>query len=168
VDTAKRTEKVPQAGPKAFYGVAMHFPHAIAVVIPSPLLPRMTHRCVTPAALGNPCIGRRFIGVDGGIGAGLALQQGLDGRLLGIIADDQTNPAGFPSHDTQNRRAVILHSSDAPPFVGPTTRRVGRVSVRRSLLFSILEHLVALHCLIRQKVIGDLFQPHLLEAMTPP
>lgn len=55
MNTAKGPQKVTQTGPDAFHGVAMNFPDAIAIIIPSPFFLRgclkITDSLVTIKAL---------------------------------------------------------------------------------------------------------------------
>ncbi len=138
MNTAKGPQKVTQTGPDAFHSVAMNFPDAIAIIIPSPFFLRMTDRAVPPTGFSHSMIGVTLIGVEGGGRRGLVFDFRLNGVLGGISAHGQPNLTSFPPDQPQNRGAVIGQRPFTGSFVGPAAGWVGRVRMFAALFARVI------------------------------
>lgn len=57
MDPPKRTEEIPQSRPDPFQRIAVHFSHAIAIIISGILPVRMTHRVMSSARFADMGVG---------------------------------------------------------------------------------------------------------------
>ena len=144
----------------------MNFADAIVIIIPGIFANRMAHCAVSAAGAGDVIVGTTLVGVEGGGGFSLGFNLGLDGDLLGIVADFEPNLTRLPTDKSQNGGTVIGHRPFSAAFVGATARWVIRVIVFAALFSSILKHFIGFCHRIRQAGVHLMRQSQLLQSMS--
>jgi hypothetical protein len=64
MDASKRPEENPQPGPGPFHGIAVHFSHAISIVVAGILSLGMTHSVMRTSRFAHMIIGRGLVRIN--------------------------------------------------------------------------------------------------------
>ena len=104
----------------------MDFAEPIAVVVAGILPVTAANGPVQP---GNTPIGRTLVAVERRLRIGGGLDLRLYGGLFGVDANFEAKLAAFSPDQAQYRRAVVSKGAPSASLVGPSTRRIRRISV---------------------------------------
>ena len=64
MDTTKRPEEISQPRPDPFHSIAVHFSHAISIVVSGILPVRMTHGVMSTPRFAHMVVGRGLVRID--------------------------------------------------------------------------------------------------------
>jgi hypothetical protein len=139
-EATEQAQEIAAAGPNAFHGIVMDFANTITIIIARPLAApwRMANRLVRTACGSKVLIRRPFIGVDDRAGARMSDHEWFQRGPISPFTEAQADRGTAPPDDSDNRRTIAGPSSVAARLVGPTMRRVSRISVFAAFLASIL------------------------------
>src|SRR5438270_729725 len=104
----------------------MHFPYAITVVIPCPLVLAVTNRPVRALDL---IVALPFIGVTSGLWLGVVMHMLVQSLAAGMRAHAQAALPALPANRANHRWPVIFIGAVTAPLVGSTPRRIKRIAV---------------------------------------
>jgi len=123
---AKGAQEVAHRRPQALDGVDVHFPNAVVVVIPRPLLAAMTDRSV--AAL-DMIVARPLIRMTACGRAGEGVDMATQGRPIRRLPYPQPAAARAAAHRPHHRGPIGLISALPLALVGPAPGRIAGIGV---------------------------------------
>ena len=139
VNTAKRTKEITSGRPHAFHRVGVDFADTVAIIIACPFVLTMTNRGMWP---DDVVVTVPFIGTDVRAGLRELVNMVMQGCLIGMVNDAQSNLAGFSSDGAHNGWAIVLVRSMSALFVGTRPRRVAGIKMRVTFFPHVLKHLI--------------------------